>query len=418
MKISKTLPLLLCALAAGCGIIRENWQTDENSDSWSFGQELSFFNRYGIQTVILSDGDSVAAVSPQFQGRVLTSTYGGVEAPSLGWINRPLIAFQKDDMQKARLGGEDCFEVGPGGGDESIFFSRGKIFSEENWTVPAWVSKEPWELVAHTRRQAKFAKVAEFENAKGTRFKVKAEREVSLLTRKNATDILGIEIPDSVKIVAFQSLNKISNAGDKAWSPEYGRLNITVSGYFNASKNTFVFIPFRQGDVSKFGDIVRDDYFEPAMGITDSSKRLLVTQDYIRFRADAKALSGISVPPRRSEGIALSYDDAKKVLTVITYLRPADKREYLASSWRRTPNPNDDGDAISVFNNGPLSRTSAPAEPYFQISTYSPAIHIAPGRSQFHLQRTFHFNGSEYDLGLISYKLAGISIGQLRGESE
>ena len=29
---------------------------------------------------------------------------------------------------------------------------------------------------------------------------------------------------------------------------------------------------------------------------------------------------------------------------------------------------------------------------------------------------TTDFHGSEYDLGLISYKLAGISIGQLRGE--
>ena len=75
-----------------------------------------------------------------------------------------------------------------------------------------------------------------------------------------------------------------------------------------------------------------------------------------------------------------------------------------------------DGDAISVFNNGPLPGSNAPADAYYEISTYSPALSLDPGKSQFHLQRTFHFHGSEYDLGLISYKLAGISIGQLRGE--
>lgn len=58
------------------------------------------------------------------------------------------------------------------------------------------------------------------------------------------------------------------------------------------------------------------------------------------------------------------------------------------------------------------------AEAYYEISTYSPALSLEAGKSQFHLQRTFHFHGSEYDLGLISYKLAGISIGQLRGNSK
>ena len=127
-------------------------------------------------------------------------------------------------------------------------------------------------------------------------------------------------------------------------------------------------------------------------------------------------MSGIGVSPYRSEGIALSYDSLNNILTVILYIKPSGKRAYLANSWRRSAQPFD-GDAISVYNNGPLARTSASAERYYEISTYSPALNLAKGKSQFHLQRTFHFNGSEYDLGLIAYKLAGISIGQLRGES-
>ena len=418
MKNFIALAALSCALLSACGLVEEGMLRDDSSAHWSFGQELSFFNKYEVPTVILSDGDSIVALSPAWQGRVLTSTFGGVEAPALGWINRRLIADKTLDAQKAVIGGEDSFAIGPQGGDESVFFDRGKVYTEDNWIAPAWISSQPWNVVARTQTQVKFEKSAEFENAKGAQFKIKAEREVSLLTRKNVTEILGIEIPDAVKIVAFQSLNKLTNAGDKPWTAADGLLNVSVRGCFNAVKDSFVFVPYRKGNVSDLGDVYKDDYFEPAIGPSGSARTVLVTEDYIRFRADGRTLSGISVPAPRSEGIAISYDDVNKVLTVVTYLRPVGNRAYLISSWRRTPAPNEMGEAISVFNNGPLSLTSASAPKYFEISTHSPAMDLKAGRAQFHLQRTFHFHGSEYDLGLISYKLAGISIGQLRGESE
>ena len=106
--------------------------------------------------------------------------------------------------------------------------------------------------------------------------------------------------------------------------------------------------------------------------------------------------------------------DGSCCFVILLYKKPADRRAYLPSTWRRASGAFD-GDAISVFNNGPAAGSNAPGDAYYEISTYSPALSLDAGKSQFHLQRTFHFHGSEYDLGLISYKLAGISIGQLRG---
>ena len=63
-----------------------------------------------------------------------------------------------------------------------------------------------------------------------------------MLNRKHVTDILGIEIPESVDIVAFQSFNKLTNAGDKKWTPDSGMLNISVQSCFNASRKTYAFI--------------------------------------------------------------------------------------------------------------------------------------------------------------------------------
>lgn len=402
--------ILLCS----CGIIRETALKNDDVDLWSFGKDLSFFSQYGVETMILSQGESVVAVSPTLQARVLTSSYDGSKGPSLGWINRVQLAFKKTEPQKAQIGGEDRFWVGPQGGEGSIFFTGGASFMGENWKIPEFMSSEPWTLVGRNSYRAKFEKTAEFENNKGSKFKIKAEREISVLNRKHVTDILGIEIPESVDIVAFQSFNKLTNAGDKKWTPDSGMLNISVQSCFNASRKTYAFIPYRPGDAAKLGDIVRDNFFETSSA-GSSDGRLVVDPSFIKYKTDGKAMGSIGVSALRSEGIALSFDEANSILTVILYIKPSDARAYLPSSWRRVSEKMD-GDAISVFNNGPLPGSNAPADAYYEISTYSPALSLDPGKSQFHLQRTFHFHGSEYDLGLISYKLAGISIGQLRGE--
>ena len=93
--------ILLCS----CGIIRETALKNDDVDLWSFGKDLSFFSQYGVETMILSQGDSVVAVSPALQARVLTSSYDGSKGPSLGWINRVQLAFKKTEPQKAQIGG-------------------------------------------------------------------------------------------------------------------------------------------------------------------------------------------------------------------------------------------------------------------------------------------------------------------------
>ena len=415
MKKFRIVAALACAAGlASCGLIEEAEFRNNDAELWSFGQDLSFFSKYGVESFVLGEEDSLIVVSPLLQGRVMTSTYGGAEGPSLGWFNKELLALKNSQFDKSQVGGEDRFWVGPQGGDFSIFFQGGSSFTEENWSIPASLSLEPWTVVGRSKTQARFEKEAEFENNRGGKYKVKAEREVSVLNRKHVTDILGIEIPTGVNIVAFQSFNKLTNLGEKTWTPDNGMLNISVQSCFNANRKVFVFVPYRPGEPSELGDIVRDNYFESTGA---SGNRLAVMPDYIRFKTDGKSISGIGISPRRSEGIALSYDGANNILTVVTYIKPSGLRGYLPNAWRRNNAPMD-GDAVSVYNNGPVSKINMVADSFYEISTHSPALSLEPGKSQFHLQRVFHFNGSEYDLGLIAYKLVGISIGQLRGETD
>ncbi len=403
------------AIVAGCGIIKENALDNDEPNLLAFGQDLTFFSQYNSDVLILGEGDSLVAVSPKYQGRVLTSTYGGEKGPSLGWINHELLADNKIGLRSYLAGGEDRFGIGPQGGDFSLYFQQGAIHTVENWNAPASFSLDSWKLVASSKTQAKLEKDADFENAQGVRFKARAEREITVLNRTQVSEILGIEIPSTVKLVAFQSLNKLTNTGETKWSPTTGLVNISVQSCFNANKDVRVFIPYRSGETSKLGDVVRDNFHDAS---ASGSDRLFIDPAYISFNTDGRNMSGIGVSAKRSEGIVVSYDAKNRLLTLVLYIKPSDNtRAYLRNSWRGA-SKRFEGDAISVFNNGPLARTSVAPDFFYEISTHSPALTLDVGQSQFHLQRTFHFTGSEYDLGLISYKLTGIAIGQLRGEEK
>ena len=162
MKFYKgAITLALAVFLAGCGLIKESSLRNDDAKLWSFGQELSFFSKYGVQTVLLEEGDSIIAVSPEWQARVMTSTFDGVEGGSLGWINRELIVSARKDAASAplsteQIGGEDRFWIGPEGGDLSIFFDDPSKMTVEHWRAPKALSSEPWNFVGKNKTQAKF----------------------------------------------------------------------------------------------------------------------------------------------------------------------------------------------------------------------------------------------------------------------
>ncbi len=397
----------------GCAVVKENAFATHEDKLWSIGQELSFFSKYSVDAKILRNNDSMLVFSPTYQGRILTSAYGNENSPSLGWFNREALALKNKNLRTSVIGGEDVFAIGPEGGESSIFFEQGTLFTEENRKLPEIVSTQAWKLIDSSATRARFEAEGSVVNALGAKFDVKIEREISLLSRDDVSKILGVEIPMNLKLVAFQSMNKLTNSGQSDWSAKAGMLNMGVNSFFNANKTVNTFIPYRAGDASKFGDIVRDNVFDSLSGTSLSGERLEVNDAFIRFKCDARHKSGIGVNARRSEGIVLSYDDKNSILTIILYIKPSGNRAYFPVSWRNAQ-AGFDGDAIAVFNNGPASKNIYFADLFYEITTNSPALNLSKGRSQFHLQRTFHFHGSEYDLDLLAYKLTGISLKQMR----
>ncbi|MBO6101659.1 MAG: hypothetical protein J6P03_00195 [Opitutales bacterium] len=397
---------LTCIMLAACGIISEAQSEYAEADKWTFGKDISLLETYA-DCIVLGDGESFLALSPKLQGRVLTSTFDGANGRSLGWYNRTLLANGGEESHLNIIGGEDYVWVGPEGSEYSLFFPEKELFIAQNWKIPAAFSAEPWKLAAKSKYQAKFEKQAKLKNAKGADVSMNVEREVSFVSKQNASKILGVEIPDSVKVVAFQSINKLTNSGAEAWGEGGALVNMSAHSCFNANKSTYAFVPYKEGDQKQLGAIISDPYNEPV------GDRLSVAPEYVRLRVDGFKVGEIFMNQKRSKNVIASYDSERNILTIVKYLSPTRERKYLPALWKRAADVFD-GEALSVFNNGPAVQGSFFSEKFFETTTYSPALALEPGKSQIHVQRVFHFQGSEYDLGIIAYKCLGLTINQLR----
>jgi len=152
-----------------------------------FDDDVAFL-RQRLEVVVLgsAEGPRVAVV-PAWQGRVVTSTVGGPEAPSYGWINRELAASGKLLPHMNAFGGEDRFWLGPEGGQFSIFFKQGDPFDLPHWQTPALIDSEAWAVAERTPLQVAFRRDSHLVNYSGTRFDFRIERTGKILFNHHAT---------------------------------------------------------------------------------------------------------------------------------------------------------------------------------------------------------------------------------------
>ncbi|MBI3852666.1 MAG: hypothetical protein HY298_20605 [Verrucomicrobia bacterium] len=374
----------------------------------TFSDDLAFLQKH-TQLIVLSDkaGDARVAVAPAWQGRVLTSTSSGDNGLSYGWINRELIAQRKVQPHINVFGGEDRFWLGPEGGQFSVFFNKGAPFDLEHWYTPAPVDTEPFNVVRKSSTSAVLSHEFTLTNYSGTRFQVKARREVRLLSAKAAWDKLQLKPASGVRIVAYETANKISNAGKQPWTKETGLLSIWILGMFTPSPGTTIVVPIRGGPESRYGRAVTSDYFGQV-----PPERLVIKDDVIYFKGDGKFRSKIGINPQRSKAILGSYDADNKVLTIVQFSQPAGVTTYVNSLWKLQDNPYG-GDAANSYNDGPAAPGGKPLGPFYELESSSPAAALAPGQSAEHIHRTIHLSGSERDLDSIARAALGVSLSQI-----
>lgn len=373
----------------------------------TFGYDVNFLKQYHKDIVVL--GDSAGAqviIAPAYQGRVMTSTAEGYKGMSFGWINHELIASGKYTEHMNAFGGEERFWLGPEGGQFSIYFKKGVEFKFDNWFVPKEIDTEPFQLVSSTKDEAKFEKEMHLENYSGNKFDLTVNRTIRLLNRASIDNALGITVPDIVQAVAFESDNTITNKGTTAWDKKTGMLSIWILSMFNASGQTTVAVPYKQGDSATLGKIVTDDYFGKV-----PADRLKVGNGLMLFKADANHRSKIGVAPKRALPIVASYNAVNNVLTIAQFTLPEGATDYVNSLWKLQDDPFA-GDAVNSYNDGPIDGKQMGK--FYEIESSSPAVALAPGKAVQHIHRTIHLKGSREELNNISMKLLGVSMDSIK----
>ncbi len=404
MRVVKIFIFLVCTtVSTGC--VEEKMKMTKKT----FGDDLAFLKKH-TEVVILSDasGNSQVAVLPMMQGRVMTSTAEGMDGMSFGWINRKLIASGQTEEHINVYGGEDRFWIGPEGGQFSVFFKNGVPFDLEHWFTPAPIDTEPFKLVSKSKNIAFLKKDMQLENYSGTIFNLRVDREIRVLERDEAIEVLGASLAGTVKIIAYESINKMTNTGTKAWEKETGLLSIWILGMYNPAPETTVVIPFEAGSEDELGPVVNDAYFGKV-----PVDRLIVRDDVLFFRGDGQYRSKIGLSPLRAKPILGSYDAASKILTIVQYSKPKDAVNYVNSMWEIQTEPYK-GDVVNSYNDGPPEPGLKPLGPFYELETSSQAAALKPNETISHIHRTYHLQGPEVDLDPVAKAALGVTIAEIK----
>lgn len=368
----------------------------------SFGYDRKFILSQDPDALVLSAGDARVLVSPKYQAKVFTSSAAGDQGQSFGWVNYNAFAGEQNAHMNA-FGGENRLWLGPEGGAFSLFFKKGDPMEFAHWKTPAAFDTESWAVIAHNPTTVRFSKAIQLVNYAGTTLSVRVGRSIVLLDRRAAGQLLGLEVDASIHIVAYQTINTLTNTGKTAWDEKTGAPCMWLLDMFPPGDQTTIVIPYlpdtadvRPATTDYFGEIPGD--------------RIKFHDHTLFFKADGKSRGKLGIHPKRAKDIAGSYDAKSGVLTLTLFNIQPDA-PYLNQEWG-TKKPPFSGDAVNAYNDGPLA-DGKQLGPFYELESVSPAAFLKPGENQIHHHTVFHFTGPEASLDKICRQTLGISLEQI-----
>ncbi|MEO6453709.1 MAG: DUF6786 family protein [Ginsengibacter sp.] len=396
---------ILFAVLFSCNENKENTKPTNATEKYAkgtYGFDADFLKKNLSNVIELQDeaGNSKLLLTADYQGRVMTTTAGGDSSISFGWLNYDLLSSKQKKSQFNPVGGEERFWIGPEGGQFSIYFKKGDSFNIAHWQVPALIDIISYDVLQSDKSSAVFSKKATLTNYSGTQFNINIERKVTLLTKEQIAQKINLSIPENIKAVGFQTINKITNTGNNDWSKEKGLLSIWLLGMFTPSPNTTVIIPFYP--LPNPGSYITDNYFGQI-----PPERLVIKDSVLYFTCDGKYRSKIGLSPLIAKPIAASFDFQNDVLTLILSQVEKDA-SYVNSKWEMQKEPYK-GDAINSYNDGPLE-DGTQMGPFYEIESSSPALGLNRNQTGEYQQSTIHLQGDYNTLKQLTRQLLGIDL--------
>jgi len=423
--VLSSLGLLRSVLAAGIAVIGVTSLTaSEKGTPMNYGEAINFLAKYTKTIELKGDNGARVAVTPEFQGRVMTSSCDGPGGISFGFIKDDYIAEVAKNPEKLNkhfnnYGGEERLWLSPEGGPFSLWFKPGvEKQTLDDWFTPPAFNEGAWNVVhGENKAEVRMAAHMKLQNTAGTDFNLDVIRAVHLLKDKDLAQLFGQDAAGKmtgkdVKIVAYETNNQLTNRGP-AMTKEKGLVSMWILGMINSGPETVIVVPYKQGSEADLGYVVKSDYFPPAPG----PDRLKITPAAVLFRADANYRSKIGVPQKRAKNVLGSIDYKNNVLTLVSFNMPADPAQelYMNNAWV-LPQPQPYvGDVVNSYNDGPQNGKPG-FGPFYEIESLSPAKELKTGEAMTHLHRTIHIQGDPALLAQLAKEILGVEWNDVRKE--
>lgn len=408
----------VAAWLAAIGMVSTTALGDEpKGKSVSYREAKAFLAKH-TQVLELSLGGARLAICPAWQGRVMTSTCDGLDGMSFGFINREFIEAGKPDLHFANYGAEDRMWLSPEGGQFSLWFKPGAEQNLTNWFTAPAMNEGEFQVVSRPRDPFyRMKRRMQLQNASATDFDLDVTRDVRLLTQDDLVGAFGAAAAgrmanDDVKMVAYETVNTISNRGP-AMTKEKGLVSIWMLGMMNCGPKTVVMVPYKAGDEATLGPVVKSDYFGPV-----PPERLKVTPAAILFMADANYRSKIGTSQKRAKNVLGSIDFDAGVLTLAQFTMPDDptKHMYLNNMWELPQKTPFEGDVANSYNDGPPAPGKKGLGAFYEIESLSPAKELGTSESLTHRHRTVHIRAEMGVLAELAKKALGVDLDAVRRE--
>jgi hypothetical protein len=404
---------LRTALAAGVAIFigATLLSASEKGAPMSYGEARDFLAKHTKVIELKDKSGAMVAVTPEYQGRVMTSSCDGDKGASFGFINSNYIKEGKLDKHFNNYGGEERLWLSPEGGPFSLWFTpEVKKQTLDDWYTPPAFNEGVW-TVTKDKDEVRMTVPMKFSNASATKFELDVARSVRLLGEKDLADLFGKAAAEKmtgkgVKRVAYETGNQITNRGP-AMSKDKGLVSMWILGMINAGPEIVVVIPYNPGSEAELGPVKKSDYFGEV-----PAERLKVTPAAVLFRADAKCRSKIGIPQKRAKSVLGSIDYKNNVLTLVSFNMPKDptKELYMNNGWV-LPQPEPYvGDVVNSYNDGGVFGD------FYEVESLSPAKELKTGESLSHLHRTIHIQAEPAVLAQLAKEILGVEWDAVRKE--
>ncbi len=348
--------------------------------------DLQFIEIYGRAYEQTADnGNARIVVSPDFQGRVMTSSATGINGFSNGWINKRFISRDIILDKENPYGGENYTWIGPNDGEYSLFHKFNKE-GDTAFQVPADLDQFPFLMEFVSDTSMLLTKKLNATNLKGSTFNAKLSRFITLHSKSTINHLLHLNGDTAqLSIVGYTVKSTLTNIGMNNWDESTGLMSLQNVNQFNGEGTSTIFLQNHNAipldSISVFSNM--------------DSSNVKFNNQVLALRADGIHTYTLKLPIFASSSLIGIYTPKLQRLTIIQNNNAESKRQ----------------ERLEIKNGAPLEGTSIAS--YYQLRADSGSKPLKPNESIKQSQSIYHIYGDSTTMNSVLVKVFDLELAEI-----